>query len=351
MTSGIPVKYHTIDGILSYNKLLSFDVGGRSIGKSFAWKKYVVDRWLKKKRKFIYLRRQKDDIDMLVSQNGFWGDICIKYPDSELSMKGGAIPEIIMDGESIGYCLYLNKIKSVKSIPMGEVDWIIFDEFIPEDGRYKGGKDGIYTEPRAIESLLVSVARGGGKVVRDDVHIALIGNLHDRYNPFFVYFGISEKFKDNTQWIRGDFWVVCKDGASEVRAEIEKSQIGQMLKKTAYGSMAMNGEWEHENNTFIEKRKPAGKYFCTLISDGKKYGVYEEIENDCYFIHPSYDDDNLYIYALNTSSHNGNTVLTMKNTRAWKIQTLQHVWGIGKLRFYSYECKSLWIRFMGLETK
>lgn len=48
--------------IKSYNKTLNFIIGGRGIGKTYSFKKDVINRFKKKGKQFFYLRRHKSDM-------------------------------------------------------------------------------------------------------------------------------------------------------------------------------------------------------------------------------------------------------------------------------------------------
>ena len=51
--------------MLSYNQYLNFVIGGRGIGKTFALKKYLLKRFIDKGEQFIYLRRNKSELDRI----------------------------------------------------------------------------------------------------------------------------------------------------------------------------------------------------------------------------------------------------------------------------------------------
>ena len=60
--------------VLSYNAMLNFIIGERGVGKSYGIKKHVIKRFIKKNRKFIYLRRYETELDKSLKDNEFFKD-------------------------------------------------------------------------------------------------------------------------------------------------------------------------------------------------------------------------------------------------------------------------------------
>ena len=58
-------KWYNPQKMLSYNQYLNFVIGGRGIGKTFAIKKYLLKRFIEKGHQFIYLRRNKSELDRI----------------------------------------------------------------------------------------------------------------------------------------------------------------------------------------------------------------------------------------------------------------------------------------------
>ena len=54
--------FYDYQRILSYNALLNFIIGERGVGKSYGAKKYVAQRFIKKHKQFVYLRRYKTEL-------------------------------------------------------------------------------------------------------------------------------------------------------------------------------------------------------------------------------------------------------------------------------------------------
>ena len=52
-----------INRVLSYNAMLNFVVGYRGVGKTYGSKVWAVNHFLKTGKKFIYLRRFKEEVN------------------------------------------------------------------------------------------------------------------------------------------------------------------------------------------------------------------------------------------------------------------------------------------------
>ena len=62
--------YFTLQKIISYNALLNFIIGERGVGKSYDSKIFVAQRFIKRKKQFVYLRRYKTELKEAMMKNG-----------------------------------------------------------------------------------------------------------------------------------------------------------------------------------------------------------------------------------------------------------------------------------------
>lgn len=73
-------KFYDGGNAISYNALFSFIIGGRSIGKTYYYKRKAIKDFLKKKKQFIYLRRYKEELQKTISS--FFNDVKNEFPRS-----------------------------------------------------------------------------------------------------------------------------------------------------------------------------------------------------------------------------------------------------------------------------
>ena len=80
------MHFYDYNKILSYNVPINILVGERGVGKTYGIKDYVIRRYIKKKEKFLYIRRYENELKS-VFQKDFFGDIREKYKDYILYSK------------------------------------------------------------------------------------------------------------------------------------------------------------------------------------------------------------------------------------------------------------------------
>ena len=121
--------------VLSYNKLFSFIVGARSIGKTYDCKKWAIDDWVRKGKKTAWVMRYRTEIDDIVKGNKFFEDISRAYPDYQFKIEGniGQIRKMIdgIDPKEIPWDSFMSfkalSESSLKAISDPDVNKVIFD--------------------------------------------------------------------------------------------------------------------------------------------------------------------------------------------------------------------------------
>lgn len=123
-------KYYDGGQAISYNALFTFCIGGRSIGKTYYFKKKAIRDFIKKKKQFIYLRRYKEELQKTIGT--FFNDVKQEFPDHTFTIKSN---RFYIDGEIAGFYFPLSTSHILKSMSFPDVYTIIYDEFII-DKRY-----------------------------------------------------------------------------------------------------------------------------------------------------------------------------------------------------------------------
>src|SRR5690625_4641719 len=83
MMSNLP--YYNPNRLLSYDRILSFVIGARGLGKTYGYKKYAINRFIKYGEQFIYLKRYKSDIKGI---GQFFDSVAQEFPDATFKVKG-----------------------------------------------------------------------------------------------------------------------------------------------------------------------------------------------------------------------------------------------------------------------
>ena len=87
-----------------------------AFGKSYGAKKFVINRWIKKKEQFLYLRRYQVELDKVFQKDSsgkdFFSDVRKEFPKVELKTKGHTF---ICDNEIFGYAYRYTEAQDLKS--------------------------------------------------------------------------------------------------------------------------------------------------------------------------------------------------------------------------------------------
>ena len=93
--------FYSYDKVLSYNAFLNILIGERGVGKTYGAKKYVINRFLKKNKQFVYIRRYETDLIESVgssSDNKFFEQIKNEFPDHKFEIhKTKKVRKLIID--------------------------------------------------------------------------------------------------------------------------------------------------------------------------------------------------------------------------------------------------------------
>lgn len=180
-----PSFYSTtkIDG---YNALFNFIIGAKSIGKSFALKEKVVQRFLKNNETFIYMRRYKKEVDRRKMQK-FFSDVATKH-NWNITYNGS----FCIDGKPFGIPMSLSTASThaseVFKTNNSFVGTIIFDEVISRGGTHPYLKN----EVQLFLETYATISRGAKTKVYflgNEVNSSLISQSS---NPYFDMWGIKK---------------------------------------------------------------------------------------------------------------------------------------------------------------
>lgn len=328
-------KYYDISKILSYNKIWNFVVGSRGSGKTTSALRLCINKFLKNKEKFYYIRRYETEIDEIISKD-FFKDMVNFFPDVEFSVKNRIC---YINGEEAGYINFLTKAAGMKSINLQDVSIILFDEFLPDDRRFLGGNKNYHYEPMACLRLYQTVARGKDRPIRENVKFLFLANSVSIINPYFSFFGIDKMIYPNTKFLKGNGWVLELNKNEFISEEIKKSQFGELIKGTPYEEYSLNNKFIFDSDEFIEKMTGKQTYFCTIVYDGLEYGVYQNKNNDIIYISEKVNDNFPIIYSFTNSDHKPNYLLLRNTNSDERVKMLKFCYDLGLVRFETQKCK------------
>lgn len=341
------MAYYECRKALSYGTPFVFSLGNRSIGKTFSITSYCVNRFLKKGKKFIYMRRYDADLKLVAPT--FFDNIRPKYErcSFEVDGNGKTGTQFIINGQLAGITVALSCSTKYKSVNLGDFDTIFFDEFINVENDYLGEEVGLAL------SFYQSVARGFNRPIREEVKFIFVGNHVSLNNPYFRELKIRERIDVASRYcVDPDrAWVVEMTDNKEIADVISQSPFGKMIAKTKYGEYALKSQFYLDDNTFIQKPTGNSNYICTLKHKDKNYGVYDYYEDGNIYISRKYDKTHTVCFSLTTNDHQPNYMLLFRSRHNPVMSTLRFAYENALLRFDCMESKMMFLDFMSYASK
>jgi len=238
-------KHYNIKPIMSTNAEYYIINGARSNGKSYAVKKLCYDNFMKTGKKFIYLRRFKEDTtiancDQYFSDPGttviekiFKDGDCFSFYNQKIYLsksdeETGKCKKI----KEVGYIRSLTSQQHYKSSSFDDVNMIIFEEYI-SDTYY------LPNEISKFNSFVSTVARNR------KIKVFLIGNVISRINPYVRDWDLRGIFKQKQGTI--DIYNKKDANGENHKIAVELCAETEEQGKMAFGhasSTVNKGEWD-----------------------------------------------------------------------------------------------------------
>lgn len=308
--------YYDPNDLLSYNRILNFLIGARGIGKSYGFKKYPINRFLKHGEQFIYVRRYKTELKKV---GNYFDDIKEEFPDDKLEVKGR---DFKINGIQSGWAIPLSTWQSEKSNAYPNVTTIIFDEFIRE----KDNSHYLPNEVDALLNLMDTVFRD-----RENVRCICLSNAVTVTNPYFVYFGltpdIEKRFNANQ-----DIVVEIPDSA-EFSAMRRQTRFGRLIDGTDYGDMSLDNAFTNDSEVFLERRSKRSRFQFSIVYQGLTMGIWVDVELGLMYLSTDHDPTSKHVYALTTADLRENVMLLTGWKTNYHLIKMVNAFKKGFLRF------------------
>lgn len=257
--------YYDLSQALSYNALLYLIAGARGIGKTFDAKRKGINKWIKKRTQFIYLRRFEEE---LKSVDQFFADIAHLYPEWDFRVVGRQFqvaPVSTQDEKKrewfvMGFAVALSTAQNKKGVSYHNVTWVIFDEFILE----KTAQHYLPNEAEILLNFYNTVDR-----YREKTIFVLLANAVSIDNPYFTYL----KILPDHEWIKDPskarFWVAHFPQSDTFKASIASTRFGQFIQDTSYYEYAVQNTFADNHRHLIAlKNEKALHYFNLELKTG-----------------------------------------------------------------------------------
>ena len=324
--------YLNFDKVLSFNAFLTMLIADRGIGKTFGAKKYCINHYLKKHKKFAWIRRYGTDLGETFGDakepNKFFKDIEVKFPTHEFTTENderGKIKYCLMDNKIIGYGMNLKSAESLKGTQYNDVDTIILDEFLVGDGGSRYIKD----EPMYLLSIIESIAR------MRKVRVILLGNSTSIVNPYFDFFDVHLPYESEYQLFKNNTILVACIKDNRYREAKKQTEFGKLISGTKYERYAVENQFINDSNVFIKKKTPKSRLFCNIILNNTIYGVWMD-QMDMY-ISKKYNQNYNVTITFDYKSHNEKTLL-LKSKNVFMQNIVKHFQN-GSLYFENQQIK------------
>lgn len=307
----------------------------RSAGKTTAFLKKSLELFQENGKKTILLYRFSYE---LVACADIYKDVLFLYNEygKEMSAKSranGLFYEMFLDGESFGFALSLNNPDTIKKYSplFADVDLVIFDEYQTESGKY------LKNEIQKMESILISVMRGGGSQSRY-VQVILLGNNVTLMNPYFIKFGIYNRLRFDTKFMRGKGWVAEFHFNKSASTAIKENPFAKAFENDSYIDYSSQNCYLVDSECFIDKPKGKNKYLFTISHDGELYGVRDFYEEGYIYISKKSDMTCKTVVTFKANNHTQNTIMLNHYSYIW--QNIRDSYNGGFLRFDNIKTKS-----------
>lgn len=323
--------YYNFDKVLSYaDALFYFIIGERGVGKTYGSTKYVINHFLKKNKQFVYLRRYKTELGK--SAPKFFDAVRDnkEFPKHKLEFSNN---NYFIDKKLCGYAIPLSTANILKSTTFNNVDTIIFDEFILDNGNYH------YLQ-NEVEKLLDIVETIGRM---RNIKVIFLGNALSVTNPYFLYFDLRLPYNSDIATFKNGLIVVNYIKNLEYREAKKKTKFGQLIEGTEYGRYAIDNEFLRDNTSFIQKRHQKSKFLFIIYLNNKAYGIW--IHQEYLYVSDKIDPFCPIKFTFDIKSHFDDTIyLQMRNDNF--LQCLVNHYKMATLKFENQKIKNIIIPFL-----
>lgn len=230
-------------------------MGGRGTGKTYS----ALLGALRKREKFVLMRRTSTEIDIMLSNksgegaNPFKSINIRENKNINLSKIVKNLAGIYDDNNLIGYAVALSTISSIRGIDLSDSESLIFDEFIPESHVKRLKEEG-----KAFLNAYETINRNREIEGKNPMKVFLLANSNNLYNPIFDELGIiniiEKMLKDNKQ----DYYNINRGLAVHILKSSDKfineksnTALYKLTNNTDFYKMSINNEFSFNDFSYI----------------------------------------------------------------------------------------------------
>lgn len=327
--------FYDYQKVLSYNALLYILIGERGVGKTYGFKKFVIKRFLKTGKQFVYIRRYESDLEESVGTNTdqkFFEQIKEEFPNHTFKIsKSKKVRRLYIDDKICGYALPLSSADSLKSSTYEKVDVIGYDEFMLKEG---SSQHYLKNEPEIILDIIETIAR------LRDIRVFCLGNAISSTCPLMSYFDLTLPYNSDIKTFKDGLIVVNYIKNQAYREVKHKSKFGKLIEGTRYAKYAIDNEFLTDSKAFIKKKYKTSKFYFIIKLNHQNYGVWRDSKTNSLFISQDLDPNCPIRFVLNNENHDENSILTKCRTNPYFKNVFNH-YKLGLLYFESQKVKNI----------
>ena len=271
----------------SHNAIFYFIITNRNRGKTWAFKMRALLRFIKRKKKTVWVRRFQSDVKTTLNTSSF-------YPVKMLRLLKIKPDDVTKNGNNMCYkkqwflkVVALSSQQKLKGNDLEGVDTIVFDEFTTTETKYNQYKG---NEVNDFLDLYITYKR------QNDIRCYFLGNKETFNNPYFRYFNITPPPLDFTgiKTYKNNSILVYQDNVF-IDASEKADKLKHALKETPYYNYLYGGDIKNNKNTVIRELPKNATVYVQLLYRDVVYTFYTF--NNCFYLTQAYDK-NKKVYAF-----------------------------------------------------
>lgn len=306
--------------------------GRREGGKTTAARNFCLEERKKDLEHYeiAYIRRYKNEMQKS-KRDLFKTAFEFGFEFDKIETKGNIT---FLDG--VPFCHYFNLSTDarVRGVDLPNLRFIIFDEFLLDNGNYHYLKN----EVEQFLSLYETIARPLNPN-RPRVPVLFIANSYTMVNPYFNYFKV--RFRDHKYMDKTVYAEIGKVSGEEQKA-LYATEWGQILKNTTYGEHAIENKFYLDDEEFIQKDFEKGELFYIFRYGSEMFGAWLNYDNGALYISYKYDQTYPIKFSFTAKDLKPNelTQSTFKGTFQGRLT--RKMYNSGAIYYESLKIKNMW---------
>jgi hypothetical protein len=319
--------WYDLNKTLTYNCLYNFVVGNRGCGKTYAAKKRAIKLFLSKGYQFVYLRRYETELDNV--KESLFNDIILnnEFEGHKIEYKQNCY---FVDGKLAGYAMCLSKAHYLKSASFPLVHFIIFDEFLIEEGTTSHY---LRNEVMTFLSFYETIAR------KRPVIVFFLSNAVTMVNPYTLFFKLS--LPKGQLIIRKDDLLLELVQDVEFIIDKKNTRFGKIVEGTKFADYSIDNKFLLDSDVFIQRKTAKATYYFTFKYEDMLFGVWVDYSEGKFYVSEDIDPFCKLVYSITLDDHSPNTMLLKRASKAMFFNTFIQNYKLGNVYFENLKVKNV----------